>query len=62
MSGNRTERRGDRDPEHYIIYLTERRVNTAQPLLDENDREIRNGQDVARFIERLGYEVRIERD
>lgn len=62
MSGNRTVRRGDKDPENYIIIVTERRINTAMPLLDENERELREGQNVARFIEGLGYEVRIERN
>jgi hypothetical protein len=61
LSGNRTERRGDREPEDCVIYLTDRR-RTAKPLLDEHDRETREGQDIARNIERLGYEVRIERD
>jgi hypothetical protein len=61
LSGTRHERRGDKDPEEYVIYLTDPRL-IGVPLTDDRNRETREGIDVARYIERLGYSVRIERD
>lgn len=61
MSGTRHERRGDRDPEEYVIILRDPK-RIAKPLLNENDRETRDGIDAARYLERLGYDVRIDRD
>jgi hypothetical protein len=61
MSGNRTERRGVKNPEEYRITLSDPR-RIAKPLLDDNDRETAEGRNFAQDLERLGYRVVIERD